>query len=355
MIARRGFVAGSAAALLPLPAAADTRALLQGLMTRHRVPGASAAIIRNGEIVERVAVGADQDTLFQAASISKVVTGQVVLRLVDRGLTDLDSPINDLLASWKLPGTYPDRVTPRLLLCHRAGTTVAGFPGYAPGKALPTLHQILDGAPPANTPPVRSATPPGEALGYSGGGTMVLQQLAQDVSVVPFANLASDLVLGPVGMTRSSFAQPPAQSEKNVATAHDADGKPLAGGSRVYPELGAAGLWSTAADLARLAQSLAASWSGGGLLSRSLARTMADPVANGPSGLGIFIQPRATGVPFLYHYGVNAGFRSILLVVADGSFGVVLMTNGEGGKTLLPAFLEAMLKPAGYGDYDSSR
>jgi CubicO group peptidase (beta-lactamase class C family) len=318
---------------------------------QQRVPGVSAAIIRNGEIAERVALGADGRTLFQAASISKVVAGLVILRLVDRRLMNLDSPANDVLASWRLPGEFADRVTPRLLLAHRAGTTVPGFPGYATGKALPTVLQILDGMPPANTAPVRAVSPPGEAFRYSGGGTMVLQQIAQDVSVVPFANLASDLVLSPAGMTRSSFAQPLPATEKNVATAHDAEGKPLPGRFRVYPELAAAGLWSTAEDLARLALTLAASWTEGSLLSRDLARVMATPMADGPTGLGIFVQPRGARPPYLYHYGVNAGFRSVMMVVADGRFGVVLMTNGEGGKELIPSFLDALLPPAGYADF----
>jgi CubicO group peptidase (beta-lactamase class C family) len=351
MALRRGLLTSGLAALLPLPAESQTLPLLQQLMADHRVPGVSVAVIRKGEIAELVALGAEPQTLFQAASISKVIAGQVILRLVDRGELQLDSPVNDVLASWRLQGAFAGRVTSRLLLAHRAGTTVPGFPGYAPGRKLPSLQQILDGTVPANTAPVRAGSPPGEAFLYSGGGTMVLQQVAEDVATVPFAALAADLVLSATGMKRSTFAQPLPVSETGVTTGHDAEGRPLPGRFKLYPELAAAGLWSTAEDLARLGLALAASWREGGLLSRDLARTMAAPVAGGPTGLGVFVQMRAGRPPFLYHYGVNAGFRSVLMVVADGSFGAVVMTNGEGGRGLIPTFLDSVLRPAGYGDF----
>ena len=58
--------------------------------------------------------------------------------------------------------------------------------------------------------------------------------------------------------------------------------------------------------------------------------------------MGIFVQPRLTKPPYLYHAGVNAGFRSVLVFAADASFGVALMTNGEGGRAVIPEFLNAL-------------
>ena len=322
-------------------------------MAQHHVPAASVALLRNGEIAERMAVGAGRQALFQAASISKVVTGVVILRLVDRGEIDLDRPVNEALRSWKLPGPDAQSVTARQLLSHRAGTNVPGFPGYAVGADLPTLRQILDGSPPANTAPVRVASKPGRAFRYSGGGTMVLQQLATDVTGQIFQEVSGDLVLRPAGMSRSSFAQPLPRSEISAVVAHDPEGRPLPGGGHVYPELAAAGLWSTAGDLARLALALSASWREGGLISRPVARLMAQPVADGPTGLGIFVQPQSGRSPLLYHYGVNAGFRSVLTFVADGSFGLALMTNGEGGRALIPAFCKKVFAINGQGPFPS--
>ncbi len=345
MLVRRAFLTAASASLIPLQASSRSQSRLRDVlataMKEHAVPGASAALIRGGEMGERIAIGAGPNTIFQAASISKVVTGVVVLKLVEQGRMGLDIPVNAMLRSWTLPGDEAQLVTPRLLLSHRAGTTVPGFAGYAVGAPLPSLEQILDGRLPANSGPVRVAWPPGQAFRYSGGGTMVLQRLAMDVTGRNFETLASDLVLGPAAMGRSGFFQPLSATEADAAAAHGPQGKPLPSGSRVYPEHAAAGLWSTPADLVRLAQAISASWQDGGLLSRASARAMTTPVAIGPTGLGCFVQTRGSRPPYVYHYGVNAGFRSVLVFAADASFGVALMTNGEGGRQLIPAFLAA--------------
>jgi CubicO group peptidase (beta-lactamase class C family) len=364
MLTRRFLLAAGPTGLLAAGASAQTqsvqgrslRELLAGLMQRHRVPGASVALLRDGALSDLIAIGADPRTLFQAASISKVVTGIAVLRLAERGALGLDAPVNTMLRSWQLPGDGAELVTPRLLLGHRAGTTVPGFPGYATGTPLPDLRQVLDGTPPANTPAVRVAWPPGIAFRYSGGGTMVLQRLAMDVTGMGFDRLAGDLVLAPAGMAESGFIQPLPGSQADAAVAHDRQGDPLPGRFHVYPELAAAGLWSTPGDLARLALAIAASWNearGGPLLSRATAHDMATPLDGGPTGLGVFVRPRVARPPWLYHYGVNAGFRSILVFAADASFGLALMTNGEGGRPLIPAFLAGAFEAAGQDPFQA--
>ena len=348
MLKRRVVLAAGSASLVASAALAQgdpqTEKLLADLMWRRRVPSAELAVIRGGEIAERIAIGADPQTVFQAASISKVVTGVTVMRLVEQGRIGLDTPVNEMLRSWTLPGPGAERVTPRLLLCHRGGTTVSGFPGYAAGAPLPTLAEVLDGTPPANTRGIRVAWPPGEAFRYSGGGTMVLQRLVMDVAAQDFDALAHELVLAPAGMSRSGFFQPPPAGESNWASAYDLDGNPLSGRYHVYPEHGAAGLWSTASDLARLALAIGASWRAGGLLKQATAEMMATRVATGPTGLGLFVYLRDGKPPYLYHYGVNVGFRSVLVFAADASFGVALMTNADGGKPLIPAMLAALFE-----------
>lgn len=348
MLKRRVVLAAGSASLVASTSLAQgdppIEKLLADLTWRHRVPSAGLAVIRGGEIAERIAIGADAQTLFQAASISKVVAGVTVMRLLEQGRIGLDTPVNEMLRSWTLSGPGAERVTSRLLLSHRGGTTVSGFPGYAVGAPLPTLAEILNGTPPANTRAVRVAWPPGEAFRYSGGGTMVLQRLVMDAAATDFDALARELVLAPAGMSRSGFFQPLPASESNWASAYDLDGTPLTGRYHVYPEHAAAGLWSTASDLARLALAIGASWRTGGLLKQATAEMMATRVANGPTGLGLLVYPREGKPPYLYHYGVNAGFRSILVFAADASFGVALMTNAEGGKPLIPAILAALFE-----------
>ncbi|QNB01167.1 beta-lactamase family protein [Massilia sp. Se16.2.3] len=187
-------------------------------MQRLHVPGVSVAVIRDGKIAWAKGFGVayangpavTPKTLFQAASISKPVTALATLRMVESGELSLDADINTLLKDWKLPAADGSNatVTVRQLLSHTAGTSVSGFPGYAAGKPVPTLRQVLDGTAPANTKPVRVDSAPGADFRYSGGGYTVLQQALIDRSGRPFDALLQDSVLKPVGMGDSRFAQP---------------------------------------------------------------------------------------------------------------------------------------------------
>jgi CubicO group peptidase (beta-lactamase class C family) len=330
---RRLLLSASLAAALPAAARAQE---LSALARQHRVPDVCAIIIGGGSD-ELFQTGPDALACFQAASISKVIAGLTVMRLVEQQKLGLDTPVNDLLRSWKLGGDGADKVTPRLLLAHRGGTNVPGFPGYTAGARLPTLLEILDGAPPANSPKVRVEHPPGAQYVYSGGGTTVLQQIVADVADKPFAEVATELVLQPAGMG-GAYLVPPGRAAK----AHDEQGRVLPGDYHRYPELAAAGLWCTARDLAKLIRAFGTSWRGDGpLVSPATARLMATPVADGPTGLGVFVDARESA-PVLWHYGVNAGFRSVIAFAADASFGVVIMTDGEGGRGLIPSLGQAL-------------
>jgi len=117
------------------------------------------------------------------------------------------------------------------------------------------LLQSLDGTPPAATKAVRVRRSFYGRFHYSGGGYAVIQQLIADVTGMPFAEAAGDLVLRPLGMTSSTFAQPLPDDRRPRAARLD---------WRVYPEAAAAGLWTTPEDLARFAGAVAAGAAGHG-------------------------------------------------------------------------------------------
>ena len=188
-------------------------------MRHYHVEGVSIAVIRDSKIEWAKGYGfADVEakqpvttsTLFQAASISKPVSAMGALALVEDGKLTLDGDINRFLKSWKVPAsahTAKAPVTLEGLLSHTAGLTVHGFPGYAAGETVPTVPQVLDGAPPANTAPVRVDLDPGSQYRYSGGG--IIAQLAMtDVTGQPFPALMQRLVLGPLAMKESTYDQP---------------------------------------------------------------------------------------------------------------------------------------------------
>src|SRR4051812_7408189 len=140
------------------------RAPLAERMDIHTVPGVSVAVVADFELAWARGYGrreagkperVTQATLFQAASLSKPVAATAALRLVQDGTLALDEDVNRYLSTWKVPanGAWQPRVTLRHLLSHGAGLTVHGFPGYRRNTPLPALPAILDGTPPANTPP----------------------------------------------------------------------------------------------------------------------------------------------------------------------------------------------------------
>ena len=234
-------------------------------MAALHVPGVSIAVIHDGAIEWARGFGVMKlggspvtpETLFQAASISKPVAALAALRLVQSGKLDLDADVNRYLQSWKVPDnefTAKNKVTLRELLTHTAGMTVHGFAGYASGAPGPTLLQVLNGEKPANSPAIRVDTTPGTKWAYSGGGYVIVQQMLADVTGRPFPKLMREMVLGPIGMTRSTYEQPlPAARLAEAATPYRQDGTPVPGGPHTYPEMAPAGLWTTPSDLARYA------------------------------------------------------------------------------------------------------
>jgi CubicO group peptidase (beta-lactamase class C family) len=247
---------------------AEKQVSLAEAMAALNIPAASIALIDQDQIAFARAYGdgVAPDSQFQAASLSKFVTAVGALRLVDQKRLSLDTDVNAGLTSWKVPTNAFDkdqRVTLRGLLSMTGGLGVPGFVGYEVGAPLPTLTQILDGAPPANSPPVTVIAVPGSAYHYSGGGYEIAEALMADTLHAPFPEAMDALVLKPAEMTHSTFAQPlPSELAPVTAKGHYGDGNQLPGGWRICPEHAAAGLWSTPSDLANLLLLVARSWRG---------------------------------------------------------------------------------------------
>jgi CubicO group peptidase (beta-lactamase class C family) len=334
-------------------------------MEFYKVPGLSIAVINNGKLEWAKGYGVleaggtrpvTDQTWFQAASISKPVAAMAALALVEQGKLSLDENVNLKLTSWHLPEnefTKSEKVTVRRLLSHSAGLTIHGFPGYAANEPTPTLTQILDGQkPPANTGPIRVDMLPGKQFRYSGGGYTLLQQLMMDVTGRPFPDLLQEVVLGRIGMSHSTFAQPlPKELEALAATAHGPNGDAIKGRWHTYPEMAAAGLWTTPSDLALFAIDLMESARGKSnkVLSPEMSRQMLTKQA-GSYGLGVSLGD-AAGVKTFGHGGSNEGFTCILAVHIDTAQGAVVMTNSDNGPPLFNEILRAISHEYNWTDY----
>src|SRR5438093_8839465 len=347
----------------PDPPGLDAASVRQ-LLEQHHVPGVSIAVIKDFRIAWTAAYGiadlatgaaVDADTVFQAASISKPVAAMAVLKAVSDRRFGLDDDINSILKSWKLPTgdvTRDRPVTPRTLLSHTSGLGDGfGFPGYHPSAPLPTLVQILDGQPPSNVGPVRMERPPLTAMKYSGGGVTIMQLAMTDVFGKPFPAILQQYVLGPIGMSQSAYEQPlsPAR-DLHAARAHDSAGNARDAKWHVYPELEAAGLWTTPTDLAKFAIEVQQAVRGksSSVLSRSMALEMVTPVGVGDYAVGLELQKHGGGWYF-GHGGSNWGFQCDLVAHRVKGYGVAIMTNGDFGG---PVITEIRARVAAAYDWD---
>jgi CubicO group peptidase (beta-lactamase class C family) len=313
-------------------------------MKHYSVPGMTVAVIHDGKIAWTKAYGimdketnepVKSTTLFQAGSISKPVAAYGALKSVEMGKLKLDDDVNTYLASWKIPDnefTKQNKVTLKHLVSHTGGLTVHGFPGYTPGDPVPTTVQVLDGVAPANTGPVRVNKLPGESFRYSGGGYTIMQLMMADVHGKPFPAIEKELVFDPIGMVNSTYDQPlDSIWIKRAATGYLPDHTQTSGKRHTYPEMAAAGLWTTAEDLAMFALDVQKSLKGESnkVISKEMAEKMVTPVLpDGYIGLGVFLR-NFDGEKYFGHGGWDEGFSSEMIAHVSKGYGVVVLTNSN--------------------------
>jgi CubicO group peptidase (beta-lactamase class C family) len=352
------------ALLLGTPAHASPDSLdafIRAQIAMRKVPGLSLAIVDKGRIVYAKGYGVTApggkapvttETLFLAGSISKSVAAMGALKLVEAGTLSLDGNVNDKLTTWKVPDngfTGTEKVTLRRILSHTTGLTVHGFGGYEVGTPVPTITQILDGAAPANSAPVRVDTTPGAFWRYSGGGYTVMQLMMDDVTRTPFDQWMATNVIGPLRMTRSSFQQPPAGPMAPFAAAGQyAPGTPVPGRYHLYPEMAAAGLWTTASDLARFVIGVQQSYAGTAnpVISQAMTRDMLTNVKN-DDGLGVFLD-KSSGNLLFFHGGRDDGFDAYMGGYAEGGQGIVIMINANDNSGMMRRIYEFVAREYGW-------
>ncbi|HEX8906056.1 MAG TPA: serine hydrolase [Longimicrobiaceae bacterium] len=339
------------------------------LLRDGEVPGLAMALVEGGRVVWTRGFGVrnattgepvTEQTVFEAASLSKPVVAYAVLRLVDQGRLDLDAPLarylsapysRDLEADSRL-----DQVTARRVLTHTSG--------------LP--NQRTRGQ------PLQLHFAPGARFSYSGEGFLYLQQAIERITGESLDVAVRRLVFAPIGMTSSAFVWQESYDTLK-AYGHDQAGR-VTGRRRSTAASAAASLETTAGDYARF---LAAVLREEGLAA-STARDMLRPQvqvdagcvvclgrANGSRsstlgwGLGWGLAPGPGGEPSIWHWGDNGDMKAFAMGLTDARRGVVLFTNGANGLSIAPEIVSLALgisSPelatpgltwAGYERYDS--
>ncbi len=322
-------------------------------MAFHQVPGISIAIVRNGNIrwakgygIANTETGAlvNENTLFQAGSISKPIAALAALKLVQENKVDLDTDVNTYLDDWKIEEnefTQTEKVTLRRLLTHTAGTTVHGFPGYQQTDSFPTINQVLNGE--GNTPRVFVDTTPGDIWRYSGGGYTIMEKLVEEITGLPLEDYIQEHILNPMQMNNSTYSQPlSAALHRNASAAYDSDGTIIEGFWHNYPEQAAAGLWTTPSDLAKYCISIQEILSGNnsGILNKESVKQMLTKHKNN-WGLGPSLQWEGDSLRF-QHGGKNAGFTNNMIAFAYRGDAVIIMTNADNGGHLIGEILRSV-------------
>ena len=320
---------------------------LMARMKESHTSAVSIAIIENFEIREAHAYGvkqraakekATENTLFQAASLSKPVFAVSVMRLAERGILDIDADISKYLIDYTVP-TYDNqrhKITLRQILSHNAGFNLHGFWGHLQGQKIPTVEEILRGAPPANHLKLKLVKTPESGYRYSGGGYLLAQKIVTDICKDDFCRLMDELVLSPFSMTHSTYLQPlPKDRFNEIALGYNNYDLQIRGGYNIYPQLSAAGLWTTPSDLARFGIEImkALKWKSDFLEKRTAELLTTKAYENYPHGVGFAVSECKKGLTF-GHSGANIGYWSnMVFCPADGS-GIAVMQNSDIGDNI---------------------
>jgi CubicO group peptidase (beta-lactamase class C family) len=211
---------------------------------------------------------------------------------------------------------------------------------------------------------VRVERTPGEKHSYSGGGTTIVQLACADVTGKPFPELMQEFVLSPLGMAHSAYDQPLSPGRQaNAAYAHRLNRSQYEGGFHIYPELAAAGLWTTPSDLLKALGEMQAALRGEGkILKTETAREMLKPQIQETLKSSGFQMPTSWGIGFALHHtdeaeyfghsGGNAGFTCNLLGRLDTGEGAAVMTNGEMGTLLWIEIFNSIAAAYDWPGYD---
>ncbi len=317
---------------------------LKQLLQHFNVAGISFAVLRDFHlaycqcegVISREGKGPIwPDSLFQGASISKMLSAVLTMKLAEKGLLDLDRPVNQYLKSWKLPEnewTREKSVTVRHILSHFSGINVPTYAGYFREDPIPSFKDILEGLEPSFEPAVVVEEPVDEQFIYSTGGFAVLQMVIEDVSNEGFETLIQRELLHPLSMHRTCFSQPlPADLQINAACGHRSDGEPVAGNWFVYPTLAGSAVWTTPTDLAKFALHLQLILRDNkpGLLQPQTLRELISPYREPFFGLGFALYHDKGPGRYFGHTGNTEGFRSMFIAHESNGCGAFILVNSD--------------------------
>lgn len=321
---------------------------LQERMKFYHVPGLSITLLENSQIgrIENKGIletgdnrKVNEDSIFNACSISKFLTGILTMKLVGEGILYLDEDVNNSLVTWKVPGnnfTKNKAVTLRNLLSHQSGIidSKGSFSELDTEIGLPTMVSLLEGKMSYCKSPIRVTYEPESEFRYSDAGYCIIQQLVEDVTAKPFHQVMNDQVFEPLGMGNSYLETAEMELNRGIfSCGHHKNGELVAGKYPIYPYPAASGLWTTSSDLAKLVLELMNALKGKSKIgiSENIAKEMITPQkGKGWAGLGLFLEESEEELE-ISSLGWGIGFQCMVTAYPYLGKGAVIMTNAELG------------------------
>ena len=308
-------------------------------MQAHDIPGAQIAIVENGRLAFRKALGVKKrgeadpitnDTRFRVASLSKMLVGATALSLVDEGRIDLSAPVTRYVPSWRLaPGFDPSAVTLDALMGHVSGLADLKI-SWLNCPAKPTLGSWFA----ADTQSPLWA-PPGEVWNYSNRGFSVAGWALQSVAGTAFEELVAERVLGPAGMSRATYNPRLAEQGDHAVGHYVKNGTPTTAEPTDFDCAAAhppAGVMATASDYAHFIETVFAD--DGSMLSHdamrafTTGRVATDLYPGERYAYGLKDYLFKGRLHALHHSGDFAtGYLASLWMVPEAKFGIVVLYN----------------------------
>jgi len=307
--------------------------LLKLLAEDFKTPGVAVGIMEEGVFREYFYGEAnldseapvDHNTIFNVASLSKMVTAIAVMQLVDSGKVELDQPINSYLNTYKVKSNEynVDQVTIRRILNHTAGLSGEFGPGFSRADTLLPLVSILDGQS-EKRQSLRVVYEPGSKSSYSNLGFGLLQLLIEEITGLSFQDYIESHIFGPLGMKHSSFEDPMHLDSTHMATPYTYLLEPME--PERFVVVAAAGLYTSLKDLEIM---MVEESSIHQILSGDLYEEMF--VSDGSYGLGHIIHYDQEDIAFAGHTGVGTGWRASYQIIPGTKNGIIVLTNGDNG------------------------
>ncbi|MCI0434419.1 MAG: beta-lactamase family protein [Gemmatimonadetes bacterium] len=309
--------------------------LVPRLMREYRVPGASLAVILDGEVAFTRVYGVrragepdavDDGTVFQAASLTKPVVAWGAHRLVAEDRLDLDRPLYEYVDTLWVSDPRVRSITARMVLSHSTG-----FPNWRPDRFT------------ASPGPLEIRFDPGTRFQYSGEGYQYLQHVMETITGESLDAYLDRAALRPLGMTESGLVWTDA-FERNHASPHNGEGAAQQKWRPRVP-LAAGTLQTTAADYARFMVALLgtrAPESDTGVDPDVMLTpaTAIDSVLSWALGLGM---DTSRGDRVFWQWGDDGPFKAMMAASRDRRRGVVVLTNGHFGLDVARAVVERVL------------